>query len=179
MLDSMMRPLMGLRRSREPLRSATMRFPAFTALFLFLLPFCALAELPEVVVSQLRVDVRSAIIRLAPKGYTPPVQEVDETLKLVVREMNAVNDPFVLTPEELVAFRKDETGLSYEELTRVMNALKKGVNNKPLPHMLAFYDHLLDGRALSPRQKILCYRMTMHAAVSSKVVIPPAPVAKP
>jgi len=155
-----------------------MRALVLFSLFLSL-PLGCLAVLPDVVEDQIKMDVRSAIIRLAPKGYTPPVQEVDEILTLVLREMNSEKDPFVLTAAELLDFRKDETSLSYEELSRVMNALKKGVQGKQLPHLLAFYEHLLDGKALSPRQKILCYRMILHAAASSNVEIPAAPAAKP
>lgn len=162
-----------------PLRSGPMRALTFTCLIFLLLSFRCLAVLPEIVAEQIRHDVRGAIIRLAPQGYTPPVQEVEEILTLVLREMNSDNDPFELSPAELVDFRKGETSLSFEELARLMNLLKKGVNNKPLPHLLAYYDHLLDQKALSPKQKIICHRMIMHAAASSKVALPTPPAAKP
>lgn len=133
------------------------------------------AILPEVVVTQVRHDVRGAIIFHATPGYTPPTQEVDEILAQVLREMNSERDPFVLTPEELVDFRKEETGLTFEELARVMHLIKKAAGKKPLPHLLSYYDHLLDKKALSPRQKILCNRMMLRAAAAFQLEIPPAP----
>ena len=137
------------------------------------------AALPDVVMSQLRVDVRSTIIKLAPKGYTPRVEEVDEILRTVLNELGSEQALFELSPADLVDFRKDTTWLTNEEVTRVMLALKKGVRHKPLPHLLAYYDDLRDDNALTPRQKILCYRLTLRVAEMSKVVIPPAPSAKP
>lgn len=154
-----------------------MRF--FACLFLLLSCLTARAALPEVVMAQLKSDVRSAIIGLAPKGYTPPVEEVDETLRTVLTELNSEQSLFELTPTDLVDFRKDSTELTIPEITRVMNALKKGVHNKPLPHLLAFYDNLRDDNALSPRQKILCYRLTLRIAAMSGVEIPPAPAPSP
>ncbi|MFN7564306.1 MAG: hypothetical protein ACK5TH_21225 [Prosthecobacter sp.] len=147
----------------------------FACLFVLLFSFRCLAALPEVVVTQVRHDVRGAIIFHATPGYTPPTQEVDEILAQVLREMNSERDPFVLTPEELVDFRKDETSLTFEELARVMHLIKKAARNKPLPHLLSYYDQLLDKKALSPRQKILCHRMMLRAAAAFHLEIPPAP----
>lgn len=156
-----------------------MRIPALVSLIVFVFSICASAGVPDVVMDQLRHDVRSAIIRLAPQGYSPPVEEVDEILRTVLRELNSEDSPFDLPAAELVEFRKDQSSLSFEEIARVMNALKKGIHNKPLPHLLAFYDYLLDNRALSPRQKILCYRFIMRVATMARVEIPPAEPAKP
>lgn len=132
------------------------------------------AELPDVVVQQLRYDVRDAMTK---NGQIPPVAAVDETLGMVMRELNSKNYPFELSPTDLVEFRKEETSLADAEVNRVMIEFKKAIQNKQLPHLLAYYDQQRERGVLTPRQKILCYRLILRLAAAAGLKIEPA--AKP
>lgn len=145
---------------------------------LLLLSFCSLtilishAAVPDIVVEQLRLDVREAM--MAKDGKLPPVAAVDETLGIVMRELNSETSPFELSPSELVDFRKESTSLTNDDMNRVMLAFKKGINNKPLPHLLAYYDRLREAGVLTPRQKIICHKLLLRMAALFNIEIPPA-----
>lgn len=131
----------------------------------------AAAALPDVVLDQIRHDIREIMTE---KGQTPPTVAVDEVFGMVIREMTASQKPLEMSTADLAAFRNEKPSVSEEEFTRVMQEFKKAIKNQPLPHLLAYYDRQREAKLLTPRQKILCYLLTLRLADLSGIPIPPA-----
>ena len=144
----------------------------FFGVLLLVLAAPVSAALPDVVLEQIRHDIR---VIMSEKGPAPATAEVDEVCTMVVREMTESSKPLQISTADLAAFRNEKPAFSDAELTRVMQELKKAINNKPLPHLLAYYERQRQAGALTPKQKILCYLLTLNLAEHSGISIPPAP----
>lgn len=141
-------------------------------ILLLVLAAPASAALPDVVLEQIRHDIREI---MTDKGRPPPVAALDEVFGMVIREMTSSHKPLEMSNADVAAFRNEKPLVSEEEFTRVMQEFKKAINNQPLPHLLAYYERQREARLLTPRQKILCYLLTLRLADMSGIPIPAAP----
>jgi hypothetical protein len=132
----------------------------------------ATAALPDIVLDQIRQDIREIMTE---NGQVPPTAALDEVHGMVIREMTASQKPLEMTAVEIAAFRNEKPLVSEEEFNRVMREFKKAIQNQPLPHLVAYYERKREAKLITPRQKILCYLLTLRLADLAGVTIPPAP----
>ncbi|MFO1439795.1 MAG: hypothetical protein U1F81_15845 [Verrucomicrobiaceae bacterium] len=149
-----------------------MKTPFFLLSILVLLVAEAMASLPDVVIQQIRYDIRDAMTQ---NGQSPPSGVIDETLAKVRQELESGPRPFELSPAQLVEFRNETPSVTDAEVDRLMAELKRALRGGPMPHLLAHYERQRQAKLLTPRQKILCYLITLNLAEQSGIPIPHAP----
>ncbi|MBL9181509.1 MAG: hypothetical protein JNN17_05170 [Verrucomicrobiaceae bacterium] len=149
-----------------------MKTPIFLLSILVLLVPGAFASLPDVVIQQIRRDIRDAMTQ---NGQMPPSGVVDETLGKVRQELESGPRPFDLSPAQLVEFRNEAPSVTDAEVDRVMAELKRALRGRPLPYLLAHYERLRIDRRLTPRQKMLCHLLTLRLSETDGLPIPSAP----
>ncbi len=117
----------------------------------------AVAAPPEAVLTQLRADVSSA---MAGTGLPPAPAQVDQIVAGMQKEMGPGLTPFEFTPEEAAAFEAGTTTVTDADLEKAFAEMRQIVVGRPLPHLLTFYDTRRAAGQLTPRQKILCHRLS-------------------
>jgi hypothetical protein len=149
-----------------------MKTPFFLLSILVLLVPEAMASLPDVVIQQIRYDIREAMTQ---NGQSPPSGVIDETLAKVRQELESGPRPFELSPAQLVEFRNETPSVTDAEVDRLMAELKRALRGGPMPYLLAHYERLRADRRLAPRQKMLCHLLILRLAETDRIPIPPPP----
>lgn len=114
------------------------------------------AEIPTAVLSQLREDLKGAMMA---SGAMPTDDQVAQALDSFEKELPE-SKLFEFTPAELEAFQTGTSAPRDTDIAKAIAEIKKLVGGRPLPHLLSFYDAQQAGGKLGPKQKILCQRLS-------------------
>jgi hypothetical protein len=109
------------------------------------------AEIPEAVMTQLREDLKAAMVS---RGGAA----TDTEAKTALSELESAPS-FKFTARQLTAFQSDKSVPTDAEIQKGFAEIRKEIGETPLPHVLAFYDTKRAAGGLSAKQKILCLRL--------------------
>lgn len=118
--------------------------------------FTLFAEIPTAVLSQLREDLKGAMMS---SGAVPTDDQLTQALDSLETELPG-SKLLEFTPDELEAFQTGTSTPSDIDIAQAIAEIKKLVGGRSLPQLLSFYDKQQAGGKLSPKQKILCKRLS-------------------